>query len=151
VATERRDGCEPIVLVIAGVVALGVAAYEMWKHWAAVKQFFKDWGLTVFGFIVAPFAMIPYEIYKHIDAIKGAAKAVARAIASFFVGHSPIPEGPLCNLNMGVEIARTITPAPKLTAIQRVALATAIAAPMMVGAGAPAIASAGAGRAIVIN
>jgi hypothetical protein len=141
----------PIVLTIAAVAALGVAAYEVYEHWAAVKNFFKEWGMTVLSFIVAPFAMLPYEIMKHWGAIKDAAKAVAHGIASFFVGHSPIPEGPLHDLNLSREIARTIEPGPMLTAIRRVAMVTAIAAPMMVGAGAStAIAArAGAGGATV--
>jgi len=143
----------PVVLIVAGVVALGVAAYEMWKHWAAVKQFFKDWGVEVLGFIVAPWAMLPIEIYKHIDAIKSAAKSVAHAIASLFVGHSPIPEGPLHDLNLSREFVRTINPEPIMVAMRRMAMVTALAAPMMVGAGgAPANAAGGvAGGGVVIQ
>jgi hypothetical protein len=77
---------------------------------------------------------------------------MAGKMARFLRGHSPIPEGPLRNLNMGVEIARTITPAPMLSAIRRVAMVTALAAPMMVGAGAPsATAAGGAPGAASIN
>jgi hypothetical protein len=60
------------------------------------------------------------------------------------LGHSPIPEGPLHDLNLGRDIARTIQPGPIVAAMRRVAMATAIAAPMMIGAGAPAMAARGA-------
>jgi TP901 family phage tail tape measure protein len=145
----------PVGLVIAGVALLGAAVYEMYQHWAAVKGWFKTWGLDVLGFIVGPFAMLPIEIYKHIDEIRNAAKGVAHAIASFFVGHSPIPEGPLHNLNLTREIARTLEPMPMMTAIRRVAMVTAMAAPMMVGTGGPAMAAStpgsGRGAGIMVN
>jgi hypothetical protein len=123
---------------------------------SAVKQFFKNWGVDVLLSLVAPFVMLPYEIYKHVGAIKDAAKAVAHAIASFFVGHSPIPQGPLRTLNMSREIAQTIQPWPVIAAMRRVAAVTAIAAPMMIGAGAmPAMASsaaaAGGAAPVVVN
>lgn len=71
--------------------------------------------------------------------------AIAGAAAARFVlGHSPIPKGPLHDLNLGRDIARTIQPGPIVVAMRRVAMVTAIAAPMMVGAGASAIAATGA-------
>ncbi|MGD0290092.1 MAG: phage tail tape measure protein [Candidatus Binataceae bacterium] len=150
----------PIVLFVAAAAALAVAGYEIYKHWDAIKAVFKavgaefvklwneayDWGanlLKKFGEGIASAAMWPVHAIEN----------VAGKIARFLRGHSPIPEGPLRNLNMGVELARTIQPAPMLTAIRRVAMVTALAAPMMVETGAPAMA-AGAGRAggaVVVN
>jgi hypothetical protein len=76
---------------------------------------------------------------------------IGSLIIDHFKGHSPPPLGPMHQLNR-VKLVRTIadtmTPAPMLSAVRRVALVTALAAPMMVGAGAPALA-AGAGSARV--
>jgi hypothetical protein len=71
-------------------------------------QFIKSWGPAVLAALVAPWAMLPYEIIKHIDRIKDATSKVAHAIARFFVGHSPIPEGPLHNLSLAQTIATSL-------------------------------------------
>src|SRR5260370_5178680 len=91
--------------IAAGVAAIAAAAYLVIETWDGVKSFFKGWGAEVLGFIVAPFAMIPIEIYRHIGAIKNAAQAAAGAVAGFFVGHSPIPQRPLPDFNIGRAIS----------------------------------------------
>ncbi len=68
----------PIGLLIIGAAVLAAAAYGVYEYWDALKAFFKDWGLTVLGFLIAPWAMIPYEIYKHMDAIKKAASLLSQ-------------------------------------------------------------------------
>lgn len=55
----------PIALVIIGAALLAAVAYEVYKHWDAVKLFFKNWGVEVLGFLVSLFAMLPLEIHKH--------------------------------------------------------------------------------------
>ena len=146
----------PIGVVIMGIAALAAGAYLIYRYWDALKDFFKGWGGEVLAYLLFPFTQIPLEIYKHIDDIKAAAEAVAHAIGRLFVGHSPIPEGPLRHLNLGRQIALSMEPAPILAAIRRVAAVTAIAMPMMIGSAAmPAMASspaAGDGSApIVVN
>ena len=65
----------PIALVIAAVVAVGVAAYEIITHWSAVKDFFsglwtwlKDfigkWGTDILAVLV-PFIGVPLLIAQH--------------------------------------------------------------------------------------
>jgi hypothetical protein len=42
----------PIVWIVAGVAALGAAAYLVWKHWEPIKRFFEElWGTvkSIFG------------------------------------------------------------------------------------------------------
>ena len=140
----------------AALAFAGAAVITFWRPlsgffsalWNGIKSVFtgfanfvKNWGLTILGFAIAPWAMLPIEIYRHIGEIKKAAESVAHAIARFFVGHSPIPEGPLHRLDLSREFARTLTPAPIIGAVRRVAIATAIAAPMVAGAAAPASAA----------
>jgi hypothetical protein len=70
-----------------------------------------------------------------------AIEGVAGKMARFVVGHSPIPEGALHDLNLGRDLARTIQPAPAISAIRRFATTVALAAPLMVAAAAPAMAA----------
>jgi TP901 family phage tail tape measure protein len=142
----------PIVLFAAAAAAIAVAGYEIYKHWDSIKAVFKavgaeflklwneayGWGtnlLKKFGEGIASAVMYPVHAIEN----------VVGKMARFVLGHSPIPEGPLHDLNLGRDLARTITPAPMLAAIRHVAMVTALAAPMMLGAGAPATASRGAG------
>ncbi|HUY26141.1 MAG TPA: phage tail tape measure protein, partial [Candidatus Binataceae bacterium] len=146
----------PIGLVIAGAVALAVAAYEIYEHWSAVKGFFSGlwsdiksiftsfntwtggWAATlgkaVLIGITGPFGLIAIEIYKHWDAIKKACEHIASGIGKFFIGHSPPPVGPLHNLNkvnlIGT-VADTIKPAPAIAAVRRAAAAIAVTMPLM--------------------
>lgn len=122
----------PIALAVIGAVALGAAAYEVYEHWTAVSAFFKRLGPEILGYLEWPFKALPAAIEASIGAITGAASRIAHAIGRFFVGHSPIPEGPLHDLDLSGQIARSLrSPAPVLQAIQRVAAAVAIAAPMI--------------------
>jgi Phage-related minor tail protein len=148
----------PIGLVLIGVAALAAAAYELYEHWAGVKtffssiwagiqtgaaaigSFFKQWGLEILGFILAPWAMLPYEIYKHWGKIKDAATSIAHGIARLFVGHSPIPEGPLHDLNLSRQVAISLRPGPVVSAARRLAAAAALTIPVAL-AGPPAFAA----------
>jgi TP901 family phage tail tape measure protein len=146
-----------VILGVAALAAFGWALYHYrdaiwaWTKWVGT-EFTKlgtaayDWGAN----LLTNFASgIANGAGKAIHAIENLAGRMAR----FVRGHSPIPEGPLRNLNMGAELARTIQPAPIIAAMRRVAMVTAVAAPMMIGAAA---ASAGTGATtgaapIVIN
>ena len=107
----------PIGLLIAGAAALAVAGYEIYEHWAAVKTFFVglgaefeklgteafDWGVNLlkkFGEGIE--SMIAWPVKK--------VEEMAGKMARFLVGHSPIPEGPLHDLNLSRDIGRTIQP-----------------------------------------
>ena len=119
---------------------------------AAIGSFFKQWGLEILGFIIAPWTMLPYEIYKHWGKIKDAATSIAHGIARLFVGHSPIPEGPLHDLNLGRQIALSLHPAELAGAARRaaagiaVALPLAMASPVLAAAAAPTLAMSSVGR-----
>jgi hypothetical protein len=126
----------PMVVTIGGIVigaaAPGLAAYKVYPHWSKVKKVFfdvvdgaeaalgsvllfvKHRGVELLEALVAPWAMLPTEIFKHIDEFKNAAEKVAHTIARFFVGHSPIPEGPLRDLNLARTIAMMLPPPPVL-------------------------------------
>jgi hypothetical protein len=141
----------PWGLIIAGAVALGRAGYEVYKHWSTVKavffdvdrgaqtaldavlSFVKHWEIDLLAALVAPWAMLPHEIIKHVEDIKDAAGKVANAIARFFVGHSPIPDGPLHDVNLACTIAMTLTPSSMLVLAMRTT--GAIAGPFAVAGG----------------
>ncbi len=131
----------PVGAVIVGIAALIAIGYAVYEHFGALKEFFKSWGPAIAGFIVAPFAMIPLEIIKHLGQIKDAAKNIAHGIASYFVGHSPIPEGPLHEMDLAREISRSMAPSQIVAAARRAAAAVALSMPLLMSPGA-AVASA---------
>jgi hypothetical protein len=144
-----------IIAAIAGIgaaVAAAIAIWVTWRHeiydWFAElpaklgsATWWKNMGLAIVrGIGDGMLAGIGYLL--------GPLGKIGSLIIDHFKGHSPPPLGPLHQLNkvnLVRTIADTMTPAPMLSAVRRVALVTALAAPMMVGAGAPALA-AGAGR-----
>jgi hypothetical protein len=136
----------PIGLLIAGIAALAVGAYEVWKHWDKVKLLADEaytWGknlVTNIAKAIEDWAMIPVH----------AIEKLAGKMAWFVVGHSPIPEGPLHELNLGRQIALSLNPAPAMAAMRRLGMATMVAAPLMFGAGAGTAAASG-GPSIVVN
>jgi len=166
----------PLTWYVAGAVALGFAAYEIYEHWgqlggwfssmwdevksifSAVGNWLGGWGSGVgqavlFG-LTGPFGLIGYQIWKHWDSIKAACEKIAGGIEGYFVGHSPPPVGPLRNLGrvtIAETIAARIRPAPILSAVYSTAAAVALAAPMMAGGGAMAGvgAASGAGAPII--
>lgn len=72
----------PVVLVIAGITAVGVALYELWRHWDQVKTALNHAGQAVVDFINRIIDAIP-------AALRGAWHGVAGA-----VGHVLHPGGP---------------------------------------------------------
>lgn len=84
----------PIVLIIGGVVAaLGYAAYQIYKHWGAIRTAItENWtfirnlmlgALVIFAPAVAVAALVAKKIYDNWDAIKSTVAGAARTIASF--------------------------------------------------------------------
>src|SRR5579863_1310992 len=138
----------PVGLVIIGIAALIGVVYELYKHSDMVKTFVMKmipeafhWGgnqLKSFAAGIASAVMYPvHEVEK-----------LAGKMGRFLIGHSPVPEGPLHDLNLSKTIAMTLQPMPVLAAIRRTAAAMAIAGPMMLGGAG----SAGAGLAgVTIN
>lgn len=158
---DAAMNANPIGLFIAGVALLIAGAYELRKHWGAIYG--------ELAAIATWFGKIGTEAYNSgVNLLKNFGRGIASAVmypvhaiedmagkaARFVLGHSPIPEGPLHDLNLGRDIARTIQPGPIVAAMRRVAMVTALAAPMMVGVGAPAFAARGgaaSGGATIIN
>jgi TP901 family phage tail tape measure protein len=118
-------GAGAFLLTLGPVVWKAVAAAEaaLGKLWL----FVKDRGPQLLLMLAAPWAMLPYEIYKRLDQI--AAGKVAHTIARFFVGHSPIPEGPLPDLNLSRAIAMTLRPEAVMVPTNRTARAIGAAMP----------------------
>lgn len=59
-----------IGVVVIALIALGVAAYEAYKHWDTLKKFIARNWMYIAAAIGAPFALLPIAIYKNFDAIK---------------------------------------------------------------------------------
>jgi hypothetical protein len=134
----------PIVLTIAAIVALGVAVYEIYKHWSGIKVFFIEKFQSIVAYLLSSGQSL-YNAGAHIigmlaAGIESAALApihavekIAASILGHFKGHSPPPLGPLRELNQVriIEtIAETFRAGPALTAMRRTAAAIALAAPM---------------------
>jgi len=158
----------PIVLMVAAAVALVVAAYEIYEHWSAIAGFFKRaWG-DIKGIFTEAWGWMKdagLNLMKNLGEgiLAGiewpfkAAEKVGTMILDHFKMHSPAKIGPLHDfhdLGISETIARWITPAPIVAAARRTAAVVAFAAPMMLGAGVPAMAATGApggAPGIVIN
>lgn len=136
----------PIGIAILAAAAFAALAYEAYEHWAAVKGFFKSWGTEVLGYLEYPFLALPHAIAAAAGAVEDAAKGIAHRIARLFVGHSPIPEGPLHDLNLAAQVALSLRPGPVIAAARRLAGALALTIPLAVAAPmAPAMAMGAAG------
>jgi hypothetical protein len=145
----------PIGLVILGAAALAAIAYEIYAHWATLGPFFKSWGLTVLDYIAWPFRALSGIIKGAIADVKSVSAEMAAAIGRFFTGHSPIPEGPLRDLNLGHQVAQSFYPLGQITSAARAAaLAVAVSMPIMapgMAHGAGMGAAPGGGRNVVVN
>ncbi len=127
-----------IAAIVAGAVVLGVAAYEVYKHWDAIKKYFGsiDWKGLGASILMGIANGMTFGLTAHIIPVLG---KIGSTILGHFKGHSPPPLGPLHQLgqvNLIQTIAETFKPAPVLAAIRRVAAVTMVAAPMMI---APAV------------
>lgn len=72
----------PVVLTVAGIIAVGVALYECWKHWDQIKVALNHAGQAVVDFINRIINAIP-------GALRGAWQTVTGA-----VGHVLHPDAP---------------------------------------------------------
>jgi hypothetical protein len=98
-ASETAEGAAstlalgPILLIIAGVVAVGVAIYELWTHWDTIWGWIKgaaeavwnwiksNWPLLL-GILLGPIGLVVGEMVKHWDAIKNGFSGVWDTIKS---------------------------------------------------------------------
>ena len=140
----------PIGLTVIAVAALATAVYEVYQHWAGISAWFAaQFGeiAAVFHRVVAAignFGLAMYQAGKSamsmlahgmIDAALApvrAAEDIAHKIGRFFVGHSPIPEGALHDMNLGREIAASMKPGPVVAAVRQLAAAVALAIPLTI-------------------
>ena len=123
----------PIVWIVAGIAALAIAAYEVYEHWAAVKAFFVTLGKDFYAAGKNFLTFLAQGMVEGAVAAVHAAEAIAHKIGRFFVGHSPIPEGALHDMDVGREIAKSMKPGPVIDAVRRLATAAAVALPMSLG------------------
>jgi hypothetical protein len=134
--------------IVSDATALGPIACEVYEHLGKVDVFrnlnrkaqvaygdplflANQRRLHVLGEGIALWAMRPYEIDQRNRQIKEAAGDVAHASARFFLDHSPIPEGPLRDLNLARTITMPLTsralPAPAIYTASAIAQRLAIA------------------------
>jgi len=147
---------------IAGIgVAIAAIGAAVVTYWPGIKFFFstiadtaKEVGKEIWDAITYPFthfADFIKAVYKPIgDAMHG----LARVISRFIKGGSPIPEGPLHDLNLGRDLAYTLRPHPLIEKMRSVAAAVAISAPLMLApsmASAAISAPAGVGSPVTVN
>ena len=126
----------PIVLVIAAVVALAAAAFLIWKNWEPIKKFFTGIWEHVVGIaeqmreaganlIKSLWEGIKSLASKPVEAIKGIAHKIRDHLP-----FSPAKEGPLRDINrikIVETIAQTIKPGPVVKAMRAATAATMMA------------------------
>jgi TP901 family phage tail tape measure protein len=131
----------PIALAVIGVVAFAAAAYEVYKHWTAIKDFFLkiDWK----GLGANILKGIGEGILSGLKYLTGPVTTVAKFIRDHFP-HSPAKLGPLRDLGrvrIVETIAQTMKPSAMATAVRRVAQVAAVAMPVLAATAAPALAA----------
>lgn len=137
------------------LLTLATAIYLAFKHWGTIATFLKsiNWGQIGIDILKG----IARGLLNGIVYLTGPLGVVAKYILDHFRLRSPAKLGPLRefrNLHIIETIAQAMQPTPMLAAIRRVAAVTAVAMPMMIGTGTPAMASpaAGGGAApVVVN
>ena len=134
-----------IGIAIAAVVAFAVTFHSQIEFiLRTIASTAKDVGSDIWAALTWPFRELANFISGTIAAVKGAMHGVATAIGRFIKGGSPIPEGPLHDLNLSRDLAYTLRPSPLVSKMRTVAAAVAFAAPMAL---APAMAGAAMGPA----
>jgi hypothetical protein len=156
----------PLTWYIAGAVALGAAAYEIYKHWDVIAPFFErlwarlkgiftdaaDWLKTA-----GPNMMksLGEGILTGVEYPFKAPWQVAEKVGGLFHFHSPPDYGPLrdavLNFRFGEELGARIQPAPVVGAASK--MAAGIAAPVVRAepTGQASAGRAGAGNTIHIH
>lgn len=76
----------PVVLVVAGIAAVGVALYECWKHWDKIKPVLLAVGNAIEGFINKVWNAIPSSIRSGLGWIWKTEGAALSSAASLFHG-----------------------------------------------------------------
>lgn len=140
----------PIGLVVAGIAAAGIAAYELYEHWATVKH-----ALVAACDAVKNFGASMYEAGAHLMSELGhgieaaamwpvqAVEGVAHRIRAY-LPFSPAKVGPLRDLHhvrIVQTIAETMKPAPMVSAMRKVAAAAALTLPLTIAPVAQALAA----------
>ncbi|MGH7813380.1 MAG: phage tail tape measure protein, partial [Candidatus Binataceae bacterium] len=137
----------PIGLAVAAIALVGLAVYEIYEHWDGIKSYFsglwksiiatiKGWETTMYNAGANIISSLAAGMASRAMYPIHAAEHIAGTIKNFFVGHSPPPEGPLRDLNrvrIVETIAESINAQPAIAAMRRVAMAMAMAAPMVAG------------------
>jgi hypothetical protein len=141
----------PIGIAIIAAAALAAIAYEVYEHWDKVGKYFWAFVDQAKAIGAAIFKGMADGLMSAIHFVTAPISHVAKFIADHLHMHSPAKAGPLSQVNRwGIieTLATQLQPAPVMAAINRVAMVTAMAAPMMLG-GAGRAAAAGGG--IVVN
>jgi len=97
----------PVGLAVAAIGLLAFAAYEIYKHWGGIKDFFanlwdgiksavssaanavweflRQWGPLILAAVTGPVGLIVYAVVKHWDDIKDKTAAIWNAVKDFVV------------------------------------------------------------------
>lgn len=67
IGTSMYAALGPVGLVIAAVVAIGTAAYQVYKHWDQIKEFFSNLWETVSGIFTSAFEAISSGVTKFVN------------------------------------------------------------------------------------
>ena len=79
----------PVVLVVAGITAVGVALYECWKHWDRIKVVLNGAGQAVVDFINRVINAIPAALRGAWGHVVNGATAVGHAVSNVLHPHGP--------------------------------------------------------------
>ena len=67
IGTSMYAALGPVGIVIAAVVAIGTAAYQVYKHWDQIKEFFSNLWQTVSGIFTSAFEAISSGVTKFVN------------------------------------------------------------------------------------
>lgn len=147
----------PITWIVAGVIALAVSVYEIFKHWSAVKGFFAEvwhWLRAAGTQIFDAGANLVNMLWSGIKSVASKPVQAFRSIVQHIRDHlpfSPAKVGPLKDLHrvkMMETLASSMQAAPAIRAM-RTALAAAVAMPVIASTGTAGIPLNSAPRAAI--
>lgn len=105
IALNIAMAANPIGLIITALALLGLAAYELIKHWKAVESFFIGlWDRLKNGFLTLEHDAMQWGanlidgfiqgIESRVAAVANAVGNIAKTVSNFLGFHSPAKEGP---------------------------------------------------------
>lgn len=83
IGSAMTAALSPVGIVIAAVIAIGTAAYQVYKHWDQIKEFFANLWETVKGIFTSAFEAITAGVTKFVNWVTTPFRWLADKIGGF--------------------------------------------------------------------